>query len=91
MTTATAYSLPCVGIYTPASPLGGRDRTIVVLVVGGAKIKQVAAKLEMPERTVKFRVQRIARFLPGGGTSRDRLLLWAHVLLSLPQKTDGGH
>lgn len=82
MTTATAYSIPSVGIYTPARTLEGRDRTIVTLIVGGLKVKQIAAHLNTSDHVIRFRLRRIAHFLPGGGTSRDRLLLWAHVLLS---------
>ena len=87
--TATAYSIPCVGIYEVAEPLSGDDWTIVALVVDGVVGKQIAARLGVHEKTVKYRIRRIARFLPGGGSPRDRLLLWAHVLLRLPKETNG--
>jgi DNA-binding NarL/FixJ family response regulator len=79
--TTTDIGTYLVPRYSPARPLTGRQRTIVVCVVGGAGYKQIAARLGISVRTVRQHVENIAAALPGEGAPRNRVMAWAHELL----------
>ena len=65
-------------------PLTPQQRRVVVLLVGGLGYKRIAAGMGISERTVKLHVKRAAHHLPGEGSPRTKLLVWAPVLLALP-------
>lgn len=67
--------------FTPARPLTNRQRTILVCVVGGASYRAIAVKLGITERTVRQHVENIALFLPGHGSPRHKVTVWAETLL----------
>jgi DNA-binding CsgD family transcriptional regulator len=79
--TTTDIGTYLVPRYSPARPLTGRQRTIVVCVVGGAGYKQIAAKLGISARTVRDHVNNVAAYLPGEGTPRHKVTVWAMELL----------
>lgn len=68
--------------FTPARPLTGQQRRVVVLLLGGIGYKRIAAHMGITERTVKMHVKRAAQGLPGEGSPRTKILLWADILLA---------
>lgn len=74
-------SRPRLTEFTPPRRLTQRQRTILVCVVGGASYKAIAAKLGISERTVRQHVETIALVLPGDGSPRHKVTVWAEVLL----------
>jgi DNA-binding NarL/FixJ family response regulator len=82
--TTTDIGTYLVPRYSPARPLTGQQRRVCVLLVGGLSYKQIAFGMQIAERTVKMHVQRAAAHLPGDGSPRTKLLLWAPELLRLP-------
>ena len=67
--------------FTPPRKLTPRQRVILVCVVGGARYKAIAAKLGISQRTVRQHVETIALVLPGDGSPRHKVTVWADVLL----------
>jgi DNA-binding NarL/FixJ family response regulator len=65
-------------------PLTPQQRRVAVLLVGGLGYKRIAAGMGISERTVKMHVKHAVRGLPGEGSPRTKLLLWAPVLLAMP-------
>jgi DNA-binding CsgD family transcriptional regulator len=75
---------PDLTTFTPARPLTGQQRRVVVLLVGGLGYKRIAHGMGISVRTVKMHVKRASAGLPGEGSPRTKLLVWAPVLLAMP-------
>jgi DNA-binding NarL/FixJ family response regulator len=68
--------------FTPARRLTGQQRRVLVLLIGGVGYKRIAQHMGISERTVRLHVHRAAQGLPGEGSPRTKLLLWAEALLA---------
>jgi DNA-binding NarL/FixJ family response regulator len=62
--------------------LTGQQRKVAEFLVAGLGYKRIAARMGIAERTVKMHVKRAAEGLPGEGSPRTKLLLWAPILLA---------